>query len=66
MTGAENKNRTLGEFLWGGVIEIKRRRSKPKNEPDTAGKTGPPARPPLLRYPEGERPIERGPNHVWR
>ena len=56
MTGGNSKSRTLGEFLWGGVIELKAKRPKP----GAAGKTVTTARPPLLRYPPGKAPAERG------
>jgi hypothetical protein len=61
MTGAENTNRTLGELLWGGVIELKARQPKPPApEPKKRDPRKLPSRPPLLRYPQGEAPLDRG------
>jgi hypothetical protein len=73
------KNPTLGEFLWGWtppmrLIETESpeadmtTQGEPMDmiEQDAPSERRGPLRLALLRYPEGETPIERGPNRVWR
>jgi hypothetical protein len=62
MTVTENKNRTLGEFLWGIALKAK----QPAPEPKRRDPPGLPSRAPLLRYPQGEAAVDRGVGHVWR
>jgi hypothetical protein len=60
------KNPTLGEFLWGGTPSMRLIKTE-SPELSTAREIDRPVSPlSLLRYPEGETPLERGPNHVYR
>jgi hypothetical protein len=60
------KNSTLGEFLWGGTPSMRLIKTE-SPELSAVREIDRPVSPrPLLRYPKGETPLERGPNRVYR